>query len=388
MFKINERLKKVEPSATLEITSLSNALKEKGYDVISFGLGEPDFKTPKKIIDWAYEAMNDGHTHYTPPPGYKEVRRAIAEKYRGENGVEAEWKNVLITPAKFAIFIGMASLLNEGDEVLVPNPGWVSYPQMAKLAGAKVVEYSISTEKRVLDEEEIKEKISNKTKMILINSPSNPTGSVFSKEDMGFLRDMGQEKDLVILSDEVYEKIIYGGRHISPASLDGMFERTITVNGFSKCYAMTGWRMGYLIAPEDVLKQVVKIQSHTVTCAPAFAQIAVGKALGDEEVKGEVKKMVNEFSERREIIYKELVKIPIFEVYKPNGAFYMFPKYNCGMGSNDFARTILRKKHVVVTPGSAFGSFGENHLRFSFATSKEEITRGVERLRELAEEIA
>ncbi|USS40055.1 pyridoxal phosphate-dependent aminotransferase [Thermococcus aggregans] len=384
---ISEKLKKVEPSATVEVVTLARKLEEKGYDVISFGIGEPDFHTPRKIIEWAYEAMKEGYTHYTPPAGLKETREAIAEKYREENNVDATWENVIITPSKFGIFTAMASVLNPGDEVLIPNPGWVSYCQMAKLLDAKPIGYSVSIRDRAINEEEIKEKITNKTKMIVINSPSNPLGTVFSIEDMKFIRDIAQDKNLIVLSDEIYEKIIYEGRFISPASFEGMLERTIIVNGFSKMYAMTGWRIGYIIAPKTLTKEMTKFQSHTLTCAPAFAQVAVAKALRDDETQEEVKKMIEEYSRRRELVYNELKKIELFEAYKPKGTFYVFPKYNYPMKSSDFARMILEKKHVVVTPGSAFGSLGEGHVRISFATSRENIKKGMERIRELVEEL-
>lgn len=377
---VSEFVKTVAPSATISLLEKENELKAKGKKIISFSLGEPDFTTPLPVLKYACDEMFSGKTHYTPSSGILELREKIAEKYKKDNNVEASYKNVLVTPTKFALYISYLTLLNPGDEILLPDPGWVSYIEMAHLVGAKPVLYSLDDDFQI-NEDDLKNKINNRTKAILINTPSNPTGSILTINSLKVIRDLAIDKNLYIISDEIYEKLIFEGSHISIASMDDMFYRTITVNGFSKSHAMTGLRIGYLIASIDLIKYMDNVQQHTLTCAPSFSQYAAIKALDDNE---DSKKMTDEFKKRRDLIYNGLKNISIFSVKKPNATFYIFPKYSFrNFNSMEMANFILDELNISVVPGIAFGPSGENHLRFSFSTSEENIKEGIERLQKL-----
>ncbi|MGC8663507.1 MAG: pyridoxal phosphate-dependent aminotransferase [Thermoplasmata archaeon] len=379
---VSKAVKSLSPSATISLLTRENELRAQGKKIISFSLGEPDFITPKKVLESACNEMFDGKTHYTPSPGIPELREKIANKYKIENNVEASAKNVIVTPTKFAIYISYLALLDKGDEILIPDPGWVSYVEMAHLVGARPVYYKLDESNGFqINEEEMKNKINKKTKVILINTPSNPTGSVLNMKSFKILRDLAIDNDIYIISDEIYEKLIFEGKHISIASLEGMFQRTVTVNGFSKSHAMTGLRAGYLIADQNLIKYMDNIQQHTLTCSPTFSQYAALKALEDSE---DTVKMVEEFKERRNIIYSGLSKMSIFSVIRPNATFYIFPRFNYkGNNSMEMANFLLEELNISVVPGISFGHSGENHLRFSYSTSKENIMEGLERLQKL-----
>ncbi|MGC8620235.1 MAG: pyridoxal phosphate-dependent aminotransferase [Thermoplasmata archaeon] len=379
---VSKAVKSVSPSATISLLIKENELKAQGRNVISFSLGEPDFPAPENVIEYACNEMFDGKTHYTPSSGIPELREKIAEKYKRENNVDVNARNIIVTPTKFALYISYLTLLDQSDEILIPDPGWVSYIEMAHLVRAKPVYYKLNESNGFqINEEEMKNKINKKTKAILINTPSNPTGSILNIDSLKILRDLAVDNNLYIISDEIYEKLIFEGKHISIASFDGMLERTITVNGFSKSHAMTGLRAGYLIAPQELIKYMDNVQQHTLTCSPTFSQYAALKALDDNE---DTIKMVNEFKERRDLIYSGLSKISIFSVIKPNATFYIFPRFNYnGKNSMEMANILLENLNISVVPGIAFGPSGENHLRFSFSTSKENIIEGVERLQKL-----
>ncbi len=375
---VSDAVKRVSPSATIDLLNKEARLRAQGKDIISFSLGEPDFSAPESAIDFACGKMHEGKTHYTPSSGIPELREKIAEKYRRENYLDVQGKNVLVTPTKFALYISMLTLLDPGDEILIPDPGWVSYIEMAHLVGARPVFYNLREENGYqIDGEDLKNKINEKTKAILINTPSNPTGSILNMESLRIIRDITMDRNLYVISDEIYEKLIFDGKHISIASLEGMMERTITVNGFSKSHAMTGLRIGYLIAEENLVKYMDRIQQHTITCATSFSQYAALKALDDPE---DSRKMVQEFRKRRDIIYSGLSRIGIFSVKKPEATFYIFPKFSYrGLNSMEMADMLLENLGISVVPGVAFGPSGENHLRFSFSTSVEKINEGIER---------
>ena len=376
----SERVKGMRPSSTLALVELASKLRQEGHKVISLAVGEPDFTTPNNVIDAAYRAMKDGKTHYTPPLGIPELREKIAQKYREENKVNITAENVMVTPAKMAIFIAITSLVNPGDEVLIPDPGWVSYPEMVNFARGKNVEYKLDEENNFrIDLEDLQEKVNRKSKVLLINSPSNPTGGILTYEDLKVIRDIVVDNKLILISDEIYEKIIYEGEHISPGAFEDLLPYTIIVNGFSKSHAMTGWRIGYLIAPSEFIPQLAKVQQHTISCAPSMAQYAALKALEEKE---SIKKMVTEFRRRRDFVYEELSKIDRIRVNKPKATFYVFPRYEFPIPSKELAKRILKEKFVAVTPGSSFGKNGEMHFRISFATSMENLQEGIKRLRE------
>jgi aspartate aminotransferase len=382
MARFAKRVTSIEPSPTVALGNLVSELKARGEDILSLSVGEPDFPTPAHIVEAAKKALDGGHTKYTPSMGIRDLREAIAEKSSKENGIPAKAENVLVAPTKHTLFIACMALLDAGDEAIIPDPGWVSYAPMVRLAGARPVALRAADEEGFVPQpDDVAEAITPRTRVIMLNSPSNPAGSVYPRDTIRGLCDLARDRDLIVVSDEIYEKILYEGEHVSPASLDGMFDRTVTVNGFSKTYAMTGWRLGWLVAPTTLLKQMAKVQEHTITCATAFAQHAGVAAL--RGTSAPVEAMVREFRARRDLVLEELAGIEDFETFRPAGAFYAFPRFDVPMNSEALARRILEKGKVAVTPGSAFGAAGEGHLRLSFAASRETIVEGVQRIRDL-----
>ena len=378
---LSDRVKRIQESGTMKMKELAGQKKAEGKKIISFTVGEPDFDTPKHIVEAAKKALDEGKTRYLDAPGLPELRQAIAERAKKENGIPCESSNVLITPTKQAIFESILATINEGDEVIMPDPSWVTYEPCVQLAGGKAVPCLTKEEDqwRMLPKD-VAELVTPKTKMILFNSPSNPCGAVETHDDIRGLADLAKDHNLMVLSDEVYEKIIFDGlKHYSIAAEPGMLDRTITISGFSKTYAMTGWRMGWLIAPKPVFKGINKIQQHSITHAVSFAQYGGLAALtGPQEA---VKMMVKEFEERRNLIMTLMKEIPQFHCDVPKGAFYAFPRYDGKMNSEQMALYLMDKAEVALTGGSSFGKAGEQHLRISYATNKKNIQDGMERLK-------
>lgn len=375
------RVREVAPSATLEITAKAKEMKARGIDVISLAAGEPDFDTPIHIKKAIVKALEDKFIYYTPTLGILELRKAISEKLKRENGVEYSEKEIIVTPgAKQALFEAILALINPGDEVLLPDPCWVSYEPMVKLAGGKVIYIPTKEEEEFkLLPEKIEEKITDRTKLIIINSPCNPTGTVLNKRDLKNIADICLENEIFVISDEIYEKIIFGEKHISIASLPEMKKITITVNGFSKAYSMTGFRLGYAAAPEEIINAMKKIQEHSVSCATSFVQKSGVIAL--REKQKEVEMMVREFKKRRDKLMDLLLEIPEVSCVKPRGTFYAFPNFSFySNNSIKFAKYLLEKAKVATIPGVAFGKCGEGFLRISFATSLDKIVEGIERI--------
>jgi len=380
---IAERVKRVQESGTMKMKELAGQKKAEGKKIISFTVGEPDFDTPKHIVEAAKKALDEGKTRYLDAPGLPALREEIAKKAKAENGIPCEASNVLITPTKQAIFETILATINEGDEVIMPNPSWVTYEPCVQLAGGKAVPVTTSDEHEFrFRPEDVAELITPKTRMILFNSPSNPCGAVETHDDIKGLADLAKDHDLLVLSDEVYEKIIFDGlKHYSIGAEPGMMDRTITISGFSKTYAMTGWRMGWLIAPKPIFKGVNKIQQHSITHAVSFAQYGALAALtGPQEP---VKMMVKEFEERRNLIMKLMKEIPSLHCETPKGAFYVFPSYDGKMKSEEMALFLMDKAEVALTGGASFGSAGEQHLRISYATNKKNIQDGMERIKKV-----
>lgn len=368
-----ERLKQIKPSATLRISATAKELARQGKPVINMSVGEPDFVTPRHIIEGAIKALNDGKVFYTPTKGIPELLDAIAEKLKNENGIDAKPENIIVTPgAKYAIFEAMMATIDKGDEVILLDPSWVSYEPCVLMAEGKPVWVPHA---EGFEDAPIEEYITSKTKMIVINTPSNPLGVVYPKEFLKKVRDLAIDHDLLVLSDEIYEKIIFEGEHVSIASFDDMFDRTITINGFSKAYAMTGWRLGYAVANEEIIKNMNKIQSHSVSHPTSFVQYAGVVALkGDQSC---VKEMVAEFKARRDILIEGLDRLGI-EYAPPKGAFYLF--MNVGMDGLKFSEEFLKKEFVAVTPGEAFGRSYKSWVRVSYATSRSNIEEFLRRL--------
>lgn len=380
---VSKRVQAVKPSATLQITAKAKAMKAQGIDIVGLGAGEPDFDTPEHIKRAVYEAVEEGFVYYTPTLGIMELRKAVAEKLERENGVKyGPEKEVIITPgAKQALFEAMAAIVEPGDEILCSDPFWVSYEPMVQLAGGKTVFIpTYEKEDFLLTPDAIRESITPKTKAIIVNSPNNPTGAVIGKDGLEAIAEICVEHDLVTISDEIYEKIIYDGKHYSIASFPGMRDRTITVNGFSKAYSMTGWRLGYAAGPQVLIDAMNRIQEHSVSCATSFVQKAGVVALRSSQES--VADMVKEFKRRRDALMKLLGEIDGVTCSKPKGTFYAFPNFSAyGKDSFKLADFLLEEAKVAVIPGGAFGAQGEANLRISYATSMENITKGIERIK-------
>jgi len=386
MVRFAKRVTSIEPSATIRLGNLVTEMKGRGETVLSLSVGEPDFPTPAHIVEAAKKALDDGFTKYTSSTGIKELREAIAEKSVVENGIPAKPENVLVAPTKHTLFMACMSLLEAGDEAIIPDPGWVSYAPMVQLAGARPVPVRAADEEGFVPAPEaVAEAITPRTRLIMLNSPSNPAGSVYPRDTMRGLCELAKDHDLVVVSDEIYEKILYEGEHVSPASLDGMFERTVTANGFSKTYSMTGWRLGWLVAPKPMFQEIAKVQEHTITCATAFAQKAGVAALRGP--KEPLEAMVREFRARRDLIVSELGRIDRVSCFTPSGAFYVFPRFDVPLDDGALGERILQEAKVAVTSGRAFGDAGAGHLRFSYAASRETITEGVRRVGEVLEKL-
>lgn len=374
---VSTRLKDIEESATLRMTNLANELKREGHDVISFSLGEPDFDTPKNICDAAVESLRRGDTHYSPSPGIPELRLAIAEKLNEENNLNVEPAHVIVTPgAKQAVFEAVLAVLDKGDEAILFDPAWVSYDPCVKIAGGTTVFAPLDPEND-FNPTDVANYITSKTRLIVVNSPSNPTGGIFTKDVLQEIADLAIDHDIMVLSDEIYEKLIYEKEHLSIGSLPGMDERTITVNGFSKAYAMTGWRLGYLATSHEFYKNMSKLHSHSVSSATTFVQWAGVEALkGDQSF---IPDMVAEFRARRDLLVDGLNNMGIKCNY-PSGAFYSFADVGEYGNGDDICEKLLTEAHVAATPGSAFGPNSMDFIRISYATSRERIQTALERI--------
>ena len=374
------RVNELTPSLTLAIDSKAKALRAEGVDVYSFGAGEPDFDTPEHIKAAAIEALNAGFTKYTPSSGMPELRAAISEKFKKDNGLDYKPSEIIVSNgAKQSCFNAILAVCGEGDEVIIPAPYWLSYPDMVRLAGAEPVIVQTTQENDwKMTPAQFEEAMSPRTKMVIINSPGNPTGSVYSKEELRALVEVAADEEITILSDEIYESLTYdGAEHVSVASLTPEArDLTITVNGFSKAYAMTGWRLGYLGAPEKIAKAIDSMQSHSTSGPCSFAQKGGLAALtGSQQC---VADMREEFNIRREYMFERLSAIHNVTAVKPKGAFYMLANVSkLGMTSTNFADRLLSKANVAVVPGIAFGD--DRVVRLSYATGLDVIKPGLDR---------
>ena len=372
---ISSRVRHIPESATMKIADIAAKLRSEGQDIISFSLGEPDFETPENIKRAAKTALDRGETHYTQGSGIPELQEAIAEKLKNDNNLDVSPADVLVTTgAKQAIFEAICTLIDEGDEVLLLDPAWVSYSAIVKFAGGKPVMVPVSEQEGYVPVD-LQSHMTRNTKLLILNSPCNPTGAVYGKNVVKAAAEAAEDHGVFVLSDEVYEKIIYGAKHHSIGSL--IPDRTITINGFSKAYAMTGWRLGYATAPAPILQGMLKIQQHSVSNATSFVQRAGVEALRGDQ--GAVRAMVVEFKKRRDIMIDELRKMGI-ECAPPRGAFYAFAKVSQFGNSVEVTEKLLRDALVAVTPGSAFGPNGEGYVRLSYATSRQNIEDGINRI--------
>jgi aspartate aminotransferase len=378
MIGISERAKNCHDSATLAITAKAKAMAAEGKDVISFGAGEPDFEPPELIQQKALEAIRKkGSAKYTPASGLPELKLAIVEKFKRDNGLVYQSKNISVNiGAKHTIYNIFQAILNPGDEVIIPKPYWVSYPEMVQLAGG--VPVFVDTDKEFkLHASVVERNITKRTKAIVINSPSNPTGAVIDEAELRRIAEVAVKHQVYVISDEIYEKIIYDGKHVSIASFGEEIKRiAFTVNGMSKSHAIPGWRLGYVAGPDAEIKALNNIQSHSTSNPASIVQLAAVESLNnvDEFLKG----AVAEFRRRRDYIVAELNKIPGMVCPNPGGAFYVFPKIPID-DDWEFTNLLLDQQYVAVVPGSEFGMPG--HVRLSYATSMENIQKGVERIK-------
>ena len=391
MVQLSNRLNRLAPSATLVMSQKSNEMKAQGIDVINMSVGEPDFNTPDHIKNAAKKAIDDNFSRYSPVPGYLDLRVAIAEKLKNENGINYSVNEVLVSNgAKQSVCNTVMALVNEGDEVIIPAPYWVSYPQMVKLAGGEPVIVEAGFEQDFkMTPQQLEAAITSKTKMIILCSPSNPTGSVYSSSELEALAEViKKHEDLFVLADEIYEHINYTGKHSSIAQVEGMKDRTIIVNGVSKAYAMTGWRIGYIAAPEWIVKGCNKLQGQYTSGPCSVSQKAAVEAyVASQDCVEEMRKA---FERRRNLIVELAKDIPGLEVNVPQGAFYLFPKCSSFFGktdgttvinnSTDFALYLLEKAHVATVAGDAFGD--PDCFRMSYATSDENIREAMRRIKD------
>lgn len=376
------RLSSISESKSVSTSNKAAELVKAGKKVYNFGIGEPDFTTPEHIIKAGFEYAMQGKTHYTSSYGVLELREAVSRKLKQRNGIDASVKNILVTPSKFSVNLAVMSLLNPGDEVILPEPYYLSYPDIARLHGAKVLT-SPTDSNYSFDFDDMRKLVTPRTRMIMVSNPTNPTGKVYTEKEMRALSDFVLENNMYLLSDEIYEDLIFEGKAFSPASREEMFSRTITMGGFSKSYAMTGWRVGYMVADEEIIKGSNKIQQQTITCAPSISQYAALAAINDLETP---RKFNEIFRKRRDMVYDLISKSEGLSMRKPEGTFYAFVKYKGDLPSDKFSEKLLTEKLVVVTPGSAFGEQGEYHFRLSFATDDNTIREGIARIREFVEE--
>ncbi|MDB2125021.1 pyridoxal phosphate-dependent aminotransferase [Clostridium paraputrificum] len=380
----------ITPSITLAITAKAKELKGAGVDVVSFGAGEPDFNTPKNIMDAAIKSMEEGKTKYTPTSGIIELREAICKKLKEDNNLNYNSNQIIVsTGAKQCLADVFMAILNPGDEVIVPIPYWVSYPELIKLAdGVPVFVEGKEENDYKYTLESLNKVVNDNTKAIIINSPNNPTGTVYSIEELKEIAEFAKKYDLIIISDEIYEKLIYDGKkHVSVASLsEDAYNRTIVINGFSKSYAMTGWRLGYAAGNAEVIKLMTSVQSHVTSNTNSIAQYAGVEALNGP--KDEIEKMVKKFEERRNLMIDRIKRITGLSIIRPEGAFYVMINLENYLGKSineniinnsvDFSRELLEHEKVAVIPGSAFGL--DKYIRLSYATSEELILKGLDRI--------
>ena len=377
-----DRVVSMAPSPTLAVSDRVRELRRQGLDVVDLGGGDPDFPTPEHVRRAAEEALERGESHYVASAGLPRLRQAIAEKLRQDNNIIVEPDQIVVTPgAKSAIFAAIMALTQRGDEVAMFDPGWVSYEPMATMSGAGTVHIPLDPAANYqVSRDVLQAHLTPATRVLIVNSPNNPTGRVLTRAELDDIAAVARERDLLVISDEIYEKITYDGyQPISIGSLPDMAERTLTVNGFSKAYAMTGWRLGYLAGPRPVIAQVMKVHGHSVTCATSFAQYGAIAAL--EGPQGFIDTMVEAWDRRRHLIASGLNGVPGFHCPLPEGAFYALPDVSdTGLDGDEVARRLIDEAQVGVTPGSAFGEVSANTIRLSFANSDALLESAVERI--------
>ena len=386
--KLADRMQRLGTETAFEVLAKAKALEAQGKHIIHLEIGEPDFDTSAHIIETAIAALKNGRTHYSPAAGIPELRQAIVEDVQKRRGVETRVENVVVTPgAKPIMYFVIHALAQEGDEVIYPNPGFPIYESVIEFVGAKAVPLPIKEEKDFsFDVDDLHRLVTDRTKMIILNTPANPTGGILSKDDVKAVAEIARERDILVLSDEMYKNIIYEGEHVSILAEPGMPERTILLDGFSKTYAMTGWRLGFGVMPAELARHVERLMINSNSCTATFIQDAGVQALRGPQ--DDTFKMVEEFRRRREVIVAGLNALPGVSCITPKGAFYVFPNVrNVPMSSRELADYILNEAGVAVLSGTAFGDYGDGYLRLSYANSVENIEEGLSRIRKALEKL-
>ncbi len=383
---VASRISNLGTETAFEVLARAKTLEAQGRNIIHLEIGEPDFDTPPNIINAAKQALDSGWTHYGPSAGLPQAREAIAEYFNRTRSISKyTTDNVVVTPgAKPIIFFGLQATIEPGDEVIYPNPGFPIYESVINFLQARPVALPLREENNFrFDLADLEARITPKTRMIILNSPQNPTGGVLTYDDLRGIAELAQRHNLIVFSDEIYSQIMYDGeKHHSITEFDGMEDRTIVLDGFSKTFAMTGWRLGYGIMPPDIAKVVSRLQTNCTSCAPSFTQIAGIEALSERTLPY-VKQFIAEFARRRDAIVEGLNSIEGIRCHKPKGAFYVFPNITqTGMSSHEFAHFMLEEIGVACLSGTAFGREGEGYVRFSYATSLENINRAIEKIRD------
>jgi len=373
---IAEVLEKIPVSGIRRLFELASKMPE----VINLGIGEPDFDTPEHIKKAAVKALEEGYTHYTSNAGLPELREAIAKKLKRDNGIDASINEIIVTVGgEQALASAIFTLIKPGNEVLIPSPAFVAYRPLIQMAGGVPIEVPVKEDNEfcpVVDD--LRKYVTERTKALIINTPCNPTGAVYSRKLLEEIADFAVEHDLIVISDEAYEKIVFEGEHVSIASLNGMKDRVVSIFTFSKTYAMTGWRLGYAVARKDIIDKMVKLNMYIVACPVAFVQRAALTAL--EGPQNCVQEMVSEYRRRIDLVYRRLREMPDVMVVKPKGTFYIFPNISRYGKSEKVAEQLLYSAKVAVVPGSAFGRYGEGYLRISCATSYEKLAEAMDRI--------
>ena len=387
--KLADRMSRLGTETAFEVLAKARRLEAEGKDIIHLEIGEPDFDTPANIVEAGKRALSDGHTHYGPTPGVMDVRARIAQEVSETRGISVTADNVVITPgAKPIMFFAILALVDEGDEVLHPNPGFPIYESMIDFVGGVPVPMKLLPSRDFdVDVDEVARQITPRTKLMVLNSPNNPCGSVIEKDDLRALADLARENDILVLSDEIYSRFLYEGEHHSVSSFPGMRDQTIILDGFSKTYAMTGWRIGFGVMPIELVEPISRLATNSVSCTASFTQMAVLEAMDGPQ--DEANAIVAEFKKRRNIIVEGLNGIPGIRCPMPKGAFYAFPSIEgTGMTSRKFADTLLEDYGVACLAGESFGEYGQGCVRFSFANSAENIERALERIERFVAERA
>ena len=379
--RLASRMGRLGTESAFEVLVRARALEAQGKDIVHLEIGEPDFDTPPNVVDAGVKALREGWTHYGPSAGFPKLREAAASTTERHLGISVDPSEVVIVPGgKPIMFFAILALVEEGDEVLYPNPGFPIYESMIRFAGAKEVPYGLREEHDFdVNVDEILEKLTDRTRLVILNSPQNPTGGVMERAEIERLAKVLADRDIFVLSDEIYDRLIYEGEHASIAQFPGMKEKTIILNGFSKTYAMTGWRMGYGIMRPDLAQQITLLMTNSNSCTASFTQVAGIEALCGPQDSVDV--MREEFRRRRAVIVDGLNRIPGFKCRQPHGAFYVFPNIRgTGLASRPLADRLLAEASVACLWGTAFGNWGEGYLRFSFANSVENLQKALERI--------